>query len=176
MGSQVRPMPSFLKVFWSTSLSMTVECTWEPARLGSWSMAALQFSSMRDIMEMATSTSSVCRRGFLPCRYFTFIFWMGLIMFLGMSLTLWAMPARCLRAFSRRADDGPSRGEVSPVRMVPSASSMAAAARPDLSVRSLAATVHLRSAVVILAFFIRRAILFTSASVALPTAKLHRDV
>lgn len=26
-GSQVRPTPSFLKILWSTSPSMTVECT-----------------------------------------------------------------------------------------------------------------------------------------------------
>ena len=29
-GSVVRPMPSFLNIFWSTSLSITVTCTWQP--------------------------------------------------------------------------------------------------------------------------------------------------
>ena len=46
--------------------SITVEWTWAPLRLGSSSRASLQFSSMRLIIEMATSTSSVWRRGLWP--------------------------------------------------------------------------------------------------------------
>ena len=42
--------------------------------LGNWSIALRQFSSRLLSREIATSTSSVCRRGFFPCRYSTFVF------------------------------------------------------------------------------------------------------
>lgn len=44
-GSQVRPTPSFLNILWSTSPSITVECTWHPSSSGSFSSARRQFSS-----------------------------------------------------------------------------------------------------------------------------------
>ena len=58
-GSQVSPTPSFLNILWSTSLNITVECTWQPSSLGSCSSAFLHFSSRLLNMESATSTSSV---------------------------------------------------------------------------------------------------------------------
>ncbi len=58
-GSQVRPTPNFLKILRSTSLSITVECTWQPLSFGSCSNAWRQFSSMLLKIERATSTSSV---------------------------------------------------------------------------------------------------------------------
>ena len=65
-GSQVRLTPNFLKIFWSTSLSMTVQWTWQPRNLGSCWSARWQFSSFSERTESATSTSSVCRRGLCP--------------------------------------------------------------------------------------------------------------
>ena len=67
-GSQVSPTPSFLNILWSTSLSITVQCTWQPRSLGSCSSARRQLSSFSESTESATSTSSVCRRGLRPPR------------------------------------------------------------------------------------------------------------
>ena len=67
-GSQVSPTPSFLNILWSTSLSITVQCTWHPRSLVSCSSARRQLSSFSESTESATSTSSVCSRGLRPPR------------------------------------------------------------------------------------------------------------
>ena len=170
IGSLVSPTPSFLKILRSTSLVITVVCIWQPSSMGRQSRARRQLSSSRLSMDSVTSTSSVCRRGLLPCSMLTLVCCMGSIIFWEMSLTLWSMPARCLRALSRRAAQAPRRSLVVAVMMVPSASSIAAEGTPSRSRRSLAATVVRRSSVLIFACFMSSAILLISLSVALPLA------
>ena len=51
-------------IFQSTSLSITVECAWQPLSSGRVSKALRQFSSCNESTDSVTSTSSVCRRGF----------------------------------------------------------------------------------------------------------------
>ena len=172
----VRPLPSFLKIFLSTSLSMTVACTWQPSSCGRQANACSQRSSCSESMESATSTSSVCSRGFFPCSMFTFVRWIGSIIFCGISRIPWSIPARCLSALSSSAALGPSNALVCAVIIVPSASSIAEECTPSFSLRSWAATVVRRSAVVILSCFISRSILFTSLSPDLPWAKSHSAV
>ena len=58
-GSQVSPIPNFLNILRSTSLNITVECTWHPSSFGSCSSAFRQLSSCMLSMDKATSTSSV---------------------------------------------------------------------------------------------------------------------
>ena len=60
-GSQVRYMPSFLKICSSTSSNITEECTFKVFKFGNWSKAALALASVLELMDKATSTSSLCR-------------------------------------------------------------------------------------------------------------------
>ena len=133
--------PNFLKIFWSTSLSMTVQCTWQPRNLGSCSSALRQLSSFSDKTESATSTSSVCKRGLCPPRYCILVCCMGSIIDCGMSLSWWSMPARCFMTLSSKAALQPSNSLELPVMMVPSSSSMADEVWPVSFKRSLAAVV-----------------------------------
>ena len=60
-------------------------------------------------------------------------------MFGEMSSTSSGMPQRHFRAFSRQAEEAPSRGEVLPVTSLPFGSSMATAGAPVSSARARAA-------------------------------------
>ena len=86
------------------------------------------------------------------------------------------MPARYFVALRIKAALGPNSELVSAVMMVPSASSMAEQSTPLLSLRSLAATTHLRSSTVILAWLSSTLIFLTSFSLQPPSAMVFKAV
>jgi hypothetical protein len=122
--------PEFFEVVQSTSAKIVLECDWAPRSFGSWAMASSAKGLVTAEMDKVTRISSRCNLGLWPPRSLTFKAQTGSMIAFGKRRTSSEMPAKYLKALMIIALVAPSNGEVLPVMILPSFSSIAAAGPP----------------------------------------------